>query len=120
MRRTTILLLCAAAAVVAAAFVYRQTGVVFSQSGAHLTDDGVVSFRVRFGVTDTVPRSWDGTLSVTNGELMNVRNWHPRPGDSVSIASWKLATRRAPNFARRPWEEEQLTPLANYLNVPGL
>jgi hypothetical protein len=121
MRRTTILLLSAAAAVVTTALVYRQTGVVFSQSaGARLTDDGVMSFRVRLGVTDTAPRAWDGDLSVANGELLNVRNWHPRPGDSVSTTSWKLATRRAPNFVRRPWEEEQITPPANYLNVPGL
>jgi len=121
MRRSTILLLYAAAAVVATALVYRQTGVVFSQpAGARLTDDGVISFRVRFGVTDTAPRAWDGALTIANGELLNLRNWHPRPGDSVSDRSWKLGTRRAPNFVRRPWEEEQIAPPANYINVPGL
>src|SRR5271157_738229 len=104
MRRSTILLLCAAAAVAAIAFVYCQSGVVYSQApGARLTDDGVISFCVRFGVFDAAPRAWDGALTVANGELLNVRNWHPRPGDSVSGSSWKLATRRAPNFARRPW-----------------
>ena len=121
MRRSPILILCAAVAVVATALVYRPATVVFSQSaGPRLTGDGVISFRLRLGVTDTTPRAWDGTLTIVNGKLLGLRNWHPRPGDSVSDSSWKLATRRAPNFVRRPWEEEQVTPPANYMNVPGL
>ena len=121
MRRQTLVLFSAAAAILAAAAIRTRNGVVLSQSaGARLTDDGVVSFRVRLGVTDSVPRAWDGTLSIANGELLGVRDWHPRPGDSVTNTAWKLATTRAPNFERRPWEEEVVTPPASFMNVPGL
>jgi hypothetical protein len=121
MRRSTILSICAAAAVAAAAFYFRPAGVVYSQSNAaRLTGDGVISFRVQWGITDTAPRAWDGSLTVSNGELLSLRNWHPRPGDSVSESSWKLATRGAPNFVRRPWEEEAVTPPASFMSVPGV
>ncbi len=84
-------------------------------------DESVVSFRVRFGITDTEPRAWDGTLSVAGGEILNLRNWHPRPGDEIrGKTGWSLATRRGPNFQRRPWEEELPTEPVKYVLVPGL
>ena len=107
--------------ILAAVCLYRQTGVVLSQSPAGpLTDDGVASFRVRFGLNDTEPKQWDGSLTVANGELLGVRNWHPRPGDRVGKADWTLATRRGANFVRRAWEEEQVTGVVPYLTIPGL
>ena len=106
---------------VAAFCWYRQGGVVFSQSaGSALTADGVVSLRVRMGVTDTEPRVWDGSVTVSNGELAGLRDWHPRDGNAVSGSTWKFASSRGPIFVRRPWEEEQLNPTRPYVNTPGV
>lgn len=110
-----VLLLAAGAATVAS----RVAGQTAAQSIAAL-DDSVVSFRVRLGMTDTEPRAWDGSLVVQGGELVALRNGHPRPGDQVEKTSWKLATRRGPNFQRRAWEEEVPSSPAGYILVPSL
>src|SRR5215471_5443341 len=121
MRRRTSHLSLAAVGFLAAVCFCRRPVIVLSQSAASpLTDDSVVSFRVRFGLNDTEPKQWDGSLTVANGELLGVRNWRPRPGDRVGKTDWTLATRRGANFVRRPWEEEQVTPAVPYLNIPGL
>ncbi|MEK7406863.1 MAG: DUF3604 domain-containing protein [Acidobacteriota bacterium] len=84
--------------------------------------DSAVSFRVEFGVTDAAPAPWDGTLGVTNGEVLELRNWHPRPGDKiVGKTGWSLSTRKGQTFVFRPWEpEERLTHPPDYLLIPGL
>ena len=100
-------------------FLYRQRAVVFSQSSP--SDGSVVSFLVRFGLTDTEPRPWDGTLAASNGELVSLRNWHQRPGDRIDgKTGWSLATRKGPLFQRRPWEEEALAAPASYTLTPGI
>ena len=78
------------------------------------------SLLVRFGVTDTEDRVWDGSVTVTGGEILNVRNWRPRAQDVVEKNSWKLAARRAPNFQFRAWEKERLGAPAVIMNVPGI
>ena len=55
-----------------------------------------VAFRVQFGLTDTEPSDWSGSLRVSGGEVTHVRNWRPRPDDQVDDASWRLATREGP------------------------
>src|SRR5262245_35115176 len=120
MQRRTSYLLWAAAGILAAVWLNHPTSVVLSQSAGSHSVDGVVSFRVRFGVNDTEPKQWDGSATVSNGELVGLRNWHPRPGDRVSKADWTLATRRGANFVRRAWEEEQIGGVVAYLTVPGL
>jgi len=97
--------------------------VVFSQSpaAAPLADDGVVSIRVRFGVTDTDPRAWDGTLAVKSGQVLNLRDWRPRPNHQIEgVTGWKLATVKGPNFRFRPWEQEPTVGPQPYLFIPGL
>ena len=70
--------------------------------------DSVLSFRMRFGVTDTAPKVWDGSLKVSGGgEALRIRNWRPRPGEKIDgVRGWSLSTYQGPNFARRPWEED--------------
>ncbi len=86
-------------------------------SPAAVTD----SFRVGLGVNDSAPRSWNGTLEATGGEVVNLRLWRLRPGDSVSAkSSWTAATRLGPVFQRRPWEEERTEPARAPMLVPGL
>ena len=97
-----------------------QRGLLFSQPAAVPFDDSVVSFRVRLGVTDTTPRAWDGSLSITAGEVLGMRNWRPRPGDRIQGHSWSLATRKGPNFVRRPWDEPLLRDATHYVLIPGL
>src|SRR5262249_14269400 len=75
----------------------------------------------RFGVNDTEPRTWDGSLTVSGGEALRIRNWRPRPGDKIDGArAWSLATRKGPNFERRPWEEEVPGGVVPYINAPGV
>src|SRR5437667_2772788 len=109
MRTTALPILSGAAligaALFAAALLYTQRPAV-SQTAA--PDDSVLSFRMRFGVTDTAPRAWDGSLKVSGGgETLRIRNWRPRPEDKIDgTRGWSLSTSQGPNFARRPWEEE--------------
>ncbi len=107
------------AALVPIAFLASRRITVSAQTPAPL-DDPIVSFRVQLGVNDTEPRAWDGSLSVTSGEIVRVRNWRPRPGDQVDARSWKLATRRGVNFAMRPWDTERPMPPVPYVLVPGV
>lgn len=104
----------------AAAFLFSfQSGETSSSSIA--VDPAAVSFRVRFGVTDDKPLPWDGQLAVDGGEVLQLRNWHGRPGDAIQgTQSWKLSTRPGPNFVRRPVEEDQIFEPERYLWQTGL
>jgi len=84
-------------------------------------DSSVISFRLRLGVTDAEPRAWDGQIAVKNGEILNLRNWHPRPGDKINgKAGWSLATRKGLSFVLRAWENERLTDPPVFIQVPGV
>lgn len=102
-----------------------QRALIFSRPVQSATvsglDDSTVSLRVRFGVKDTKPIDWSGALTATAGEILSVRNWHPRPGDELKEDNtWVLSTRKGPNFRRRAWEEELPAPPGDYLLIPGL
>lgn len=118
-KRTWTGALLALMAVVAAAVAAWQRSSPAPAAGAPL-DDSVVSVRLRLGVNDSQPRPWDGSLTVSGGQLVQVRNWHPRPGDETAGSAWKLATRKGPNFVWRPWEREPLTGPVPYVTVPGV
>lgn len=93
--------------------------VVYSQSTPGL--DAAVSVRVQFGVADREPRAWEGKLAVSGGEIVAVRHWRPRPGDTIAgVSSFKLATRPGVMFQKRPWELPFTEVQQPYLNVPGL
>jgi hypothetical protein len=97
--------------------------VVLSQGAAakpsYLASD-VAQVRVEFGLLDRAARSWDGKLSVSGGDVLSVRNWRPRPGDSVSNTGWKLSTWKAPNFVKRAWEKPFNEPQLTYIRQPGV
>jgi hypothetical protein len=91
-----------------------------AQSGSAAAED-VIALRIRLGVTDREPRRWDGSLAVSNGAVLSLRNWHPRPDEQVQgKTGWSLATRWGPNFQRRPWEDELPTPPVRYILAPGV
>ncbi|MBI3680929.1 MAG: hypothetical protein HY235_11095 [Acidobacteria bacterium] len=76
--------------------------------------------RIEFGIADREARAWNGSISARAGEILSLRNWRPRPGDSINGHSFTLATRRGVNFALRPWEMESLTEPPKYLTTPGV
>ena len=117
--RAKLCLLCLAVAIVVGVIVVNRQAMGLPYQAA--TDDSVVSFLVRFGVTDTEPRSWDGTLRINRGQVLNLRNWHPRPADKINATTgWSLATRKGPNFVFRAWEPERLAAPQSFLLVPGV
>ena len=92
-----------------------------AQTPSPLTDDSIRSFRVRFGFTDSEPRSWDGKLSVDRGEVINLHNWNPRPGESIDgKTGWTLATRQGLNYPRRVYQWEDPRGTEEYLDIPGI
>ncbi len=97
-----------------------KAALILLVAGLLATAQETISFRVRFGVTDTEPRAWDGSLEVTGGELVRLRNWRPRPKQEVAESSWRLATEKGINFRKRPWEAEPMEGPKPYLLVPGV
>ena len=78
------------------------------------------TFRIRFGLTDTAPSSWDGSIRVSGGEFVSLRSWRPRGADQINGSSWKLATTPGIKFRYRNWEPEPSTPVPEYVYLPGL
>ncbi len=64
-------------------------------TSAHSADVGV---RVRFGLADRTPQSWNGTASVTPGKVALISGWRFEQGDNASGASWTASTRPAADF----------------------
>src|SRR5215208_5972677 len=114
-----VIITCAVLAPALAATIAWRGGLLFSQAQPAASPAAAVSVRIRFGVTGTAPKPWDGSLEIENGRLVSLRNWHPRPNDAVTGSSWKLATRRGLPFQFRPWEEPRLTMASPYLLIPG-
>ena len=120
MRRSHVIVLSLLSAAIVA-FLLAQRRVVLSQSAsAPSFAADATSVRIQFGVTDTAPRAWDGSVSVSGGEITAVRNWRPRPGDKVEGRNWSLATRSGVNFTLRPWEKQRMAPPEKYPLVPGV
>ena len=78
------------------------------------------AFRIRFGLTDTEPTAWDGSVNVSGGRVVALRSWRPRAADEIAAASWKLSTAPGTKFRYRNWEPEPSSPVPDYLNLPGL
>jgi len=94
---------------------------VLSQNSPAELGADVAQFRVEFGLKDEAPRAWDGKLTVSGGEVVALRNWRPRPGDSIDGKSaWKLSTWKAPNFVKRAWEKPFNEPQLSYIRQVGL
>ncbi len=88
--------------------------------GGAIASGEIHTFRVRFGLTDVRPTSWDGKASVLGGQIASVRSWRPRAADRIEGSSWKLASAPGVKFRYRNWEPEPPYPVPDYLNVPGI
>ena len=88
---------------------------------AQSTAQSVVSFRVRLGVTDSQPRTWDGKANVEGGRLVSIRLLRAHPEDRLEAPNeWKVATRAGVNFRKRAWEPEPNKGATPYINAPEL
>jgi hypothetical protein len=97
------IVICAAGAAAVLFYAHRPAASQTLAAGG----DSVISFRMRFGVKDTEPKPWDGSLTVSGGEALRIRDWRPRSGDRIDgNRGWSLSSRRGLNFGCRPWEEE--------------
>ena len=91
-----------------------------AQEPVSLGGDDVISLLVRLGVNDTAARDWDGSLEVSGGELLGVRDWRPRLEHEVAGNTWKLASYQGPNFGFRGYHETQTVGTVEYIRSPGL
>ena len=112
MARRTALLHAAACGVTAALLA---AGSLTAQAIPPLAGDDVVSVRVQFGITDTEPQTWDGSVEATGGEVLAVRNWSVHPSESVDGNSWTMATREGMNYPRRVYQWEDPLGTVTYL-----
>ena len=78
------------------------------------------TFRIQFGLTDTVPTAWDGSVDVAGGRVVGLRSWRPRAADRIDGNAWKLSTAPGVKFRYRNWEPEPSFPVPEYLNLAGL
>lgn len=72
---------------------------------------------VRFGVTDTGPVVWDGSVT---GDVVRLSAWRPTSKDAIESRSWKMSTAWTEAFQNRPWEHEPIVPYGRELRPPGL
>lgn len=79
-----------------------------------------VCFRIRFGLTDSAPRSWNGSVRVSGGAVTMLESWRPRKSDRIAGTTWKLDTTAGRRFNYRAWEPEPSTPVPDYVNIVGL
>ncbi len=120
-RRTFTLLTVASSCLFVGPFWAQWAGGSEPGTPTTVVAEGVVSFRVRFGLTDKEPRSWDGTLSVSNGEALQLRNWAPHPSDEIiGNNGWSLATRRYKAATRRAFQKEYHRGTLPYMDYPGI
>ncbi len=88
---------------------------------AQLTADGVLSFRVCFGLNDISETKWDGSVTVSNGELIQLRDWHPRPENSIEAPNqWTLSTHKGVNYRYPPYFDIPDTGVVEYYWTPGV
>ena len=86
-----------------------------------LTGDDIASFRVRFGLNDTAETAWDGSVSVSGGELLQVRDWHPRPENEMLPPNrWKLSSHQGVNYRVAPYLHPPNTGVQEYYWTPGV
>lgn len=79
------------------------------------------SFRMRLGVNDKAPRSWNGSVESAGGEVVGVRFWRPRPGYVLtSKTAWTAASTHGALFQRRAWDDDLIQPSSAPVLAPGL
>jgi hypothetical protein len=64
---------------------------------------------------------WDGAVTVSGGELVSVRNWHPRKEDEmVGRNEWRLTTHKMTNYVWRSIEKPPDVPMREHFWTRGV
>ena len=80
-----------------------------------------VSVRIRFGLLDSKETVWDGSATVSNGKLLQARDWYPRPENTVEAdGSWQLSTHKGVNYNWRAYENLPDRRVNVYYWTPGV
>ena len=86
-----------------------------------LSGDDIATYRVRFGLNDTAETVWDGSVSVSGGELVQLRDWHPRPENEIHPPNrWTLSTRQGVNYRVSAYLHPPNTGVQEYYWTPGI
>ncbi len=89
--------------------------------GPHGLEAETVSLLVRFGLLDSAETRWDGSATVADGELLQARDWHPRPENRVDPSgTWEFATHKGINYTWRAYENLPDRPVEIYYWTPGV
>jgi hypothetical protein len=87
------LTLAAAAVAIVGAIVW-QRPLARTQSVPSPPSREVLQFAVLFGVGDSQPAAWDGSIAASGARVTGLDIWRPAEADTFEGQSWKLATRR--------------------------
>jgi len=66
------------------------------------------SFLIVFGVGDTTPSAWDGSIAVHGAEVVRLEGWRFDDTDQIDGLSWKLSTHTIDNPTTVPGAPPQL------------
>src|SRR5262245_13336510 len=70
--------------------------ILLATSETRAADAGV---RIRFGLTDKEPQTWDGTVAVQPGKVALITGWRFEQGDHANgTDGWTASTRAAGDF----------------------
>ena len=69
------------------------------------TGSPAVAFKIAFGVTDTEPTRWDGSIEVASGAVAALTGWRFYKDDQIlpDGKSWKCSTRRRAVVPPKMW-----------------
>ena len=68
----------------------------YAQSPKQIAMPDATTFRVLLGVGDTEPTEWDGSVTLSGGNVTSIQGWRFADRDSSDYkSSWKASTRRA-------------------------
>jgi hypothetical protein len=91
-----------------------------SAESATVSED-TTAWLVRFGIKDTAPVVWDGTVTAARGEVVRLSSWRPMPKEVIDgTRGWKFSSLWSDAFQNRSWEHEPIVPYGRELRKPGL
>ena len=120
-QRALTLSLVASSAFLSAAAWLPLAGSPPSPPQTSIASESAISFRIRFGMTDTESRSWSGTITTSEGEILRLRNWAPHPSEEiVGDTGWSMATRNNKARTRSAFQKEYHRGTLPYMDYPGV
>lgn len=63
------------------------------EAGTTAEEISGTAFRVTLGATDEEPREWSGSISLSSGELRQLKGWHFAENDGIEGTGWKASSK---------------------------